>query len=300
MKRLLITGATGFIGHRFISFLKPSDYEVRILSRKKHPVYETIVCDLQLENIPEDTLKGIDIVFHLAGLAHDLSDSTKIEKLYREVNVNATVRLAELASRHGVQHFIFLSSVKAGGSVLSEKCLTEDDQMEPEGVYGKTKREAELELLDIDKRSTMQISIIRSSLVYGPGVKGNLRLMLSSIEKWWFPPLPEINNRLSMIHVDDLSKALLLVSANYRTNGEIYIATDAETYSSRKIYEAMCDLSGKTVPSWSVPKFIFDFLALISPRKRYQLEKLFRDECYSSSKLESLGFCAKYSIKDWS
>ena len=107
--------------------------------------------------------------------------------------------------------------------------MTEEDQGEPEGIYGKTKREAELILLEIGRQSGMQVSIVRPSLVYGQGVKGNLRLMLSWIEKGWFPPLPEVNNRRSMIHVDDLVRALLLVAGDDRANGEIYIATDGVT-----------------------------------------------------------------------
>ena len=297
--KILITGATGFVGRRLISFLESFEYEICVLLRQIHPDYETVVCDLQSDVIPEDALNGVDKVFHLAGLAHDLGDASKVEKLYRAVNVEATAQLAKLSVQQGVQHFVFVSSVKAGGSAITGRCMTEEDQGEPEGIYGKTKREAELILLEIGRQSGMQVSIIRPTLVYGPGVKGNLGQMLSGIEKGWFPPLPEVNNRRSMIHVDDLVRVIVMVACEVRANGEIYIATDAETYSSRDIYKAMCDLLGKTVPRWRVPKFLFNFLKLISPRKRYQIEKLFRDEYYSSRKLESLGFCAKYSLKGW-
>ena len=299
MIRILITGATGFVGCRLLKLLEAYEYEVCVLCRQPHPDYETLVCDLQSEVIPKDALTGIDTVFHLAGFAHDLGDATKVEKLYRAVNVDATVQLAELAVQQGVQHFVFVSSVKAGGSAITGRCMTEEDQGEPEGIYGKTKREAELILLEIGRQSGMQVSIVRPSLVYGPGVKGNLRQMLSGIEKGWFPPLPEVNNRRSMIHVDDLVRALLLVAGDDRANGEIYIATDGVTHSSREIYEAMCGLLGKAVPRWSVPKFLLDSVALIIPRIRYQVDKLFGDECYSSKKLQALGFCAQFGLKNW-
>ena len=103
-----ITGATGFIGKRL---LRAGLSEVRILSRQPHPMYETVVCDLRSVEIPVDTLDGVDTVFHLAGFAHDLRDASELEHIYRAVNVNSTVRLAELAAASGVKRFVFLSSV---------------------------------------------------------------------------------------------------------------------------------------------------------------------------------------------
>jgi len=165
-------------------------------------------------------------------------------------------------------------------------------------VYGKTKREAVLKLLEIGEESGIHVSIIRPSLVYGPNVKGNLQLMLSGVEKEWFPPLPETGNRRSMIHVGDLVRVILLVAKDKRINGEIFIATDGVLHSARKIYDTMCSVLGKSIPKWSVPKILFDIAALISPRIKYKVDKLLGDDCYSSAKLETLGFKAKKSLKD--
>jgi len=144
----------------------------------------------------------------------------------------------------------------------------------------------------------MHVSIIRPSLVYGPNVKGNLQLMLSGIKKGWFPPLPETGNKRSMIHVDDLVRAILLVADDDRANGEIFIATDGTPHSSRYIYNAMCSALDKSIPKWSVPKILFDMASLVNPRIKYKLNKLLGDECYSSAKLEALGFKAKKTLKD--
>jgi len=289
-----VTGATGFIGRRLVERLEG---DVKALSRQAHPDYETVVCDLQTEEIPDDALEGIDTVFHLAGFAHDMRDASKIIDLYYKVNVSATVQLANLAVKSGVKRFVFVSSVKAGGAPPLGACANEKDQKETENVYGKTKQEAELALLKIGKESGMRVSIIRPSLVYGPNVKGNLQLMLSGIKKGWFPPLPETGNKKSMIHVDDLVRAILLV-ADDRANGEIFIATDGAPYSSREIYNAMCGAVGKPIPKWSAPKILFDIVSLVSPRIKYKINKLLGDECYSSAKLEALGFKAKKSLQD--
>jgi len=299
MKRILLTGSTGFIGCRLLKLLESSKCEIRLLSRQPHSDYETIVCDLGKKQVPDSALVSIDTVFHLAGYAHDLRDATSVENRYQAINVEATVQLAKLAAQRGVKRFSFVSSVKAGGSAIVDRCMTEEDQGEPEGIYGKTKREAELKLLEICRQSDMQVKIVRPSLVYGAGVKGNLALMRRGIEQGWFLPIPETENRRSMIHVDDLVRALLLVVEDKRANGEIFIATDGVPHSSREIYDAICQSVGKTVPQWSVPKIVFEGLSLLSPRIRYKVDKLLGDEYYSSEKLEKLGFRAEKSLEDF-
>lgn len=293
--KILLTGVTGFIGQRLANAIGS---EIRVLSRVKHPSFETVICDLQSGIIPDDALDGVGMIFHLAGYTHDLRNATKIENIYQKVNVDATIRLAKLAVKSKVKRFIFVSSVKAGGISTHKKCINENDQIDPDGIYGKTKREAELRLLKIGKESGMCVSIIRPSLVYGPNVKGNLQLMLSGIKKGWFPPLPETGNKRSMIHVDDLVRAILLVADDIRANGEIFIATDGTPYSSRYIYDAMCNALDKPIPKWSTPKILFDIVSLASPRIKYKINKLLGDECYSSAKLEAFGFKAKKSLQD--
>jgi UDP-glucose 4-epimerase len=298
MSKIFVSGATGFIGQQLLARLKEQDTRLKVLTRSSHSEYEAVVCDLTSEVIPEDALDGVDTVFHLAGYTHDLRDSGRLERVYRSINVDATVHLARLAVQSGVKRFVFVSSVKAGGSAVVGHCMSEEDQGEPEDIYGKTKREAEIRLLEIGRHSGMHVSIMRPSLVYGPGVKGNLRLMQVGIKKGWFLPLPEVNNRRSMIHVDDLVQALILVAKDDRANGQIYIATDGHLYSSRQIYEANCAILGKPVPQWSVPRVIFDIVSRLSSRLRYKVDKLFGDECYSSKKLQSLGFKARRSLRE--
>ncbi len=298
IKKVLITGATGFVGERLVNKLSSIGYQLRVISRNPIPGIETIIVDLKEASIPSEALSGVDMVFHLAGIAHDFREASSMKSLYYAINVDSTIRLAELAIQNKVKRFVFVSSVKAGGSSIAGQCMTEENQGEPEGIYGKTKREAELKLLKITSKTHMHVSIVRPSLVYGPNVKGNLQLMLSGIRKGWFPPLPETKNRRSMIHVDDLVRALLLVADDSRANGEIYIATDGRLHSSREIYEAMCGVLAKSVPQWSVPKFLFDIVASMSSRIQYKVNKLLGDECYSSEKLQSIGFKAQRSLKE--
>ena len=295
MKKFFVTGSSGFIGKRLVNLLEG---KIRVLSREKQPGFETVVCDLQSEVLPDNSLDGVNVVFHLSAIAHDLREAADIQDVYQKVNLDAVIKLATLAVKSKVKKFVFISSVKAGGSNAFGVCVSEKDQGNPDGIYGKTKREAELQLLKIGKESGMQVSIIRPSLVYGPNVKGNLQLMLSGIKKGWFLPLPETGNKKSMIHVDDLVRAILLLADDDRANGEIFIATDGSPHSSREIYNAMCISLNKPTPKWSVPKFVFDIASLINPRIKYKFNKLLGDECYSSAKLEALGFKAQKTLKD--
>jgi nucleoside-diphosphate-sugar epimerase len=296
--KILVTGATGFIGRRLLAKLNNQEKKIKVLSRKPYPGFDTVICDLHSNKIPNDALVGVDTVFHLAGFAHDLRDSNKLKNFYQSINVDATVELAKLALKNNVKKFVFISSVKAGKFSSNSICITETEQGIPRGIYGRTKREAELKLLEIGKNTKMQISIIRPALVYGPNVKGNLKLILLGVEQGWFPPLPEVGNKRSMIHVDDLVRAILFISDSDNINGEIFIATDGRAYSSRQIYNAMCKVAGKKAPKWSVPRFMFDILSLMSLRIRHKVDKLFDDEYYSSKKLEALGFKAEKTLEN--
>ncbi|MET0046294.1 MAG: NAD-dependent epimerase/dehydratase family protein [Sedimenticola sp.] len=296
-KCCLVTGASGFVGVRLVGLLRQSGCGIRVISRKPgSDDLDTVLCDLLEDVVPDVAYSNVDTVYHLAGLAHDFRAAEEIEREYFGLNVEATVRLAESAAAHGVRKFVFVSSVKAGGSVSAGRCADESDLGEPDGIYGRTKREAEARLLDIGERTGLDVSIIRPALVYGPGVKGNLATMLSGINRGWFPPLPETGNRRSMIHVDDLVRSLQFIAGHELSRGEIFIATDGMQYSSREIYETLCRILNKNPGSWSVPKRVFDFLGYFSPNARYKFDKLFGDECYSSEKLQSFGFRPRHTL----
>jgi len=296
MSYTLITGATGFVGQRLVRCLKEYGHNLRILSRSPVLGVDIIACDFVEDDIPEIALYDVDTVFHVAGYAHDLRNESILENIYRRVNVDVTVRLLSLSIKYNVKHFVFVSSVKAGGVAIPSRHMTEDDQNEPDGFYGQTKREAELAVLEAGQKSSMHVSIIRPSLVYGARVKGNFQMMLSGVKHGWFLPLPDTGNCRSMIHVDDLVEAMLLVSMESKANGEIFIATDGVGYSTHDIYIAMLEAMGRRAPKWFLPKFIFSIASLTSRHIADKVDKLFSDACYSSEKLKSIGFIPRSTL----
>ena len=295
--KVLITGATGFIGRRLYKFLNNEGYSIRVVSRRDNLTFkDTVVCDLLKEKLPSSAFRDVEKIFHLAGYTHDLSNPKNKESLYRSINVNSSVGIAKMAIEAGVKQFVFVSSTKAGTKNINFDTVHLEE--EPEGIYGKTKREAEIKLGNLVKGTKMRLDIIRPALVYGPNVKGNLALMIKGIKRGWFPPLPEVNNRRSMIHVDDLINAIIFISTTPDDSEEIYIATDGKTYSSREIYETLCNVLGKKIPKWRVPYFCFQIVSKLHPSFKYKVEKLMGDEYYSSLSIESLGFRPKFTLND--
>jgi len=311
MSKIIVTGANGFIGKNLCEVLSNSGRSVIKVVRKKNEDYSLSqhICELGENLIPDYLFDGVETVFHLAGITND-ENTFKNEKDFFNINVAASEQIALTAAARGVKKFIFISSVKAGGKPIPNKCMTEKNQGLPDGIYGKSKREAEIKLMEIAKKSKMNVSIVRPAVVYGPGVKGNLKKMAEGIKKGWFPPLPEIGNRKSMIHVSDLVDLLLIVEKNHLSNGEIFIATDGNNYSSNQIYNAIRKSLGRNTIDWNIPKIIFlimakfgdllnIFIAFPFDSKRYQ--KLLGDECFSSKKIQRMfNFQANYSIFSYS
>ncbi|MBT6113867.1 MAG: NAD-dependent epimerase/dehydratase family protein [Candidatus Marinimicrobia bacterium] len=298
-KVFLVTGASGFVGTVLCNSIRRSDDVLRLLVRKIIPNIDGEQFVFKNANdIDQDAFLGVDIVIHLAGYAHDTSNKKSSSDMYRNVNVDLTGKILDLSVQSKVSKFVFISSVKAGGAPNVEKCFSESFQAEPDNIYGKTKLIAEKKVLEAAKYSSMDVSIIRPALVYGPGMKGNLRAMLSWIDKGWFPALPENGNRRSMVHLDDLVNAIRFICDCNKSNGKVFIVTDGNIYSSYEIYNTMCHILNKPVPKLRVPVFIFNIFSLFNKDIKYKVKKLLGSECYSSEKIEALGFVAKKSLRD--
>lgn len=151
--------------------------------------------------------------------------------------------------------------------------------------------------------------ILRLSMVYGPTRKGNLPKMIEAIRRGRFPPLPETGNKRSMAHVDDVVQAAILAAEKAEAVGQTYIVTDGQAYSTRQIYESICEVLGKPVPSWHVPIGMLKTLAKVGDGigilrgRRFMcdsdaLDKLTGSAWYSQEKIErELGFSPKRRLR---
>ena len=152
--------------------------------------------------------------------------------------------------------------------------------------------------------------VIRPCMIYGKSHKGNLPRMIKAIERGFFPPLPEVHNHRSMVHVNDVVQAAWLAANKPIAAGKIYIVSDGQSYSTRQLYDWICATLNKKSLPFSIPIFVLNLIASIGDKigqlrgKRFLfdsdvLEKLRSSALYSSAKIESeLGFKARYNLQE--
>src|SRR5579862_9110239 len=266
MKKVLLTGATGFIGKQLLNHLLMKQYSLRVLLRDANA---SILNDNHVDIFTGDltqpaslinVCENIDTVFHLAAYAHDTGrNDSELAHKHHAINYLGTKHILAEAVRSKVKHFLYVSSVKAVAD--DESCIDENWDQQPNTPYGIAKRQAENLVLSVGKENNMHVSILRPPLVYGPNLKGNLAAMLKAIDKGYFPPLPDTHNKRSLVSVYDICEAALLAAYHPKANGKIYFVTDGVDYSTRRLYDLMCQALGKSPYAWYVPINIFKLLA---------------------------------------
>ena len=290
---VLLTGSSGFIGSNLLIKLLSENISVELLSRHNHKNLKTTIIDFDNLNSFNDLYidKSIDVVFHLAGYAHDVKGKNSE---YYNLNTLSTISLAKKCLESRVKKFIFVSSIKAANYNNSNQ-----NQINSRDLYAKGKREAELGLLEVAKNSSMQVVILRPALIYGPNVKGNLELMLSGIKNGWFPPLPNMNDCHFMVHIDDVVSALLkLTNQTENIDGKIFCITDGVKYSARDIYHILRSVCNKPNIRWTMPKFMFNLASFLHPAIKRKINKLFQNECYDYSEMDAIEFFPTKQLKD--
>ncbi len=276
LSNCLVTGASGFIGRELCKQLQQKKIKIRALLRSAQggPWDESIVCEdwtlLNAQNsITKSIFKDIDTLFYFAGLAH--VRKTTLQQ-HREVNCEVPIALCRLAAQNQVKHIVYCSSVAAERA---------------ENSYGVAKREAEKRLLALGLELGIHISIIRPPLVYGPGLPGNLCSMIKAIKNGWFPPIPETQNKRSMVSVNDVVLAAIMCATHPLANRKIYTVTDGVHYSSRRIYDAIREALGLSARKWAIPRGLLEFPARVSKRYARVVDKLLGTEYYSADLIKS-------------
>jgi nucleoside-diphosphate-sugar epimerase len=304
--RVLVTGASGFIGNQLCKTLRQQGYLLRTSSRSDYVSSDDHWrIDLATEDCPPGLCDGVETIFHLAGKAHALTEHQQSDTEYRAINTEATHKLLAAAQRAGVKRFVFFSSVKAvGDSPLTSTETTTSAAATP---YGQSKFAAEQRVLH--GGFVAHPVVIRPTMVYGNTNKGNLPRMIKAIKRGTFPPLPEFNNHRSMVHVDDLVQAACLAAATPAAAGQLYIVSDTIAYSTRELYDLIRSALGKPARSWAIPYPLFKMLAKFGDAylnivgRRFlidsdTLQKLSGSARYSSAKIRrELGFNSQHTLQ---
>jgi UDP-glucose 4-epimerase len=227
MSRILVTGASGFIGRATVAALAAAGHQVRAAVRRPpDPAFAPGIDIAQHPDLTEPcdwsaAVAGVDAIIHLAGIA---TTRRRIPtSLHDRVNRAATADLAAAAARAGVGRFVFISSIRAQNGPAADHALTERDPAIPTNPYGRSKLAAE----DAVRAAGVPFTILRPTLVYGPQVKGEFGLLLRAAASRWPLPVKEFANRRSLLAIDNLVAALSFVLRTPATANETYVIADA-------------------------------------------------------------------------
>ncbi|MGA1941024.1 NAD-dependent epimerase/dehydratase family protein [Arcobacter sp. YIC-310] len=244
MKKLLITGSSGFVGNYFINKYKDK-YKIKIFSFLKDDINNLDCSD-------------INIVFHLSALVHQMGGASKEE--YEKVNVSQTLEMAKKAKKSGVKYFVFMSTVKVYGEE-TDGVYTEEREYIPEDEYGKSKLKAEIELQKLEDEN-FKVSIIRTPIVYGYGVKANIKNLVNLTKKIPILPFGKIENKRSMVYIGNLCHLVDEVITQQKSG--IFLASDNEPLSTTRLIELIAKNLDKKVYLIKIP-FFETLLKIVKP-----------------------------------
>jgi nucleoside-diphosphate-sugar epimerase len=294
--RVLVTGASGFIGKRLAGALAKEGWQVRAAARDpssiptKAGVERVAMRDLSHPAYWSGLLTGITHVVHLAGIAH--APGVLPDDLYRRINAQAFGELAAQASGK-VERLVLLSSVRAQAGLSAERTLTELDEPEPTDAYGRTKLEAER----LVAGSGVPFTVLRPAVVYGKGVKGNIA-SLATLAKTPMPlPFAGLDNRRSLLALDNLVSAISLVLEAKAAADETFLVADAEPISVANLVAAMREGLGRPphlvkVPLGGVKRLMKSF------GKEAEWERISGNFVIDVSKLMGIGWRPGIATKD--
>lgn len=255
--RILVTGAGGFVGRNLSPVLAQRGHEVLAGARGTGAGNSAFVQfdlgDLETGVRWPAELGSVDVIVHLAGMAHNRA----AEEAIRRINVAGTAALVKAASGRAGR-IVFLSSIKVHGEESAEKPIAETDARNPEDAYGRTKLAAEDLLPEAAHASGMQYTILRPPLVYGPGVKANFLALMKVIAKGWPLPFAGIRNRRSLIYVGNLADAIARCAESPAAAGRRYCVSDGAAVSTPDLCRAIGAALGRPARLFAFPPALLE------------------------------------------
>ena len=244
MYKILLTGANGFVGSYFKS--------------KYAGKYNIQTFSFLNDDFKSLDVDGVEVIVHLSALVHQMGGAAEEE--YERVNVTQTLDLARKVKQSGVKHFVFMSSVKVYGEE-TDVPYSEKSKCKPEDGYGKSKLKAENELRKLESND-FKVSIIRTPIVYGYGVKANIKNLIGLVQKVLVLPFGGIQNRRSMVYVGNLCH-MMDVIIQKEVSG-LFLASDDRAVSTTELIELIAKALDKKVYLIRVP-FFESLLKLFKP-----------------------------------
>lgn len=272
MSRVLVTGAHGFIGRFLVPALVRAGHEVVAAGRGKPPpavaalwtaAVQTVVHgDLRGDVDWRELLAGVDFVVHLAAIAHTGPGVPDAE--YDRVNHRASAALAAGAAAAGVRRLVLVSSIRAQSGAAADRVLTEAQTAQPQDAYGRSKLAAEAAVA----RSGVDFTVLRPVVVYGPGIKGNLRT-LARLAALPLPlPFGAFTNRRSLLAIDNLAAAVSHVLTHRKSRRQTYVVADPHPVTPAQIVRALRAGLGRPDGLLDVPPGLIRLALTLAGRRR--------------------------------
>lgn len=302
---VLVTGATGFIGHHLLSALQKTDWD--IISALRDVSKEVVTPSVVVGNINQETnwqkaLNGVSAVVHLAARAHQLQDtSPDPEQAFRQVNTEGTANLVKQSIAAGVQHFVLISSIGAMATLRDDQ-LTVDTPCHPDTPYGRSKLASEQALIKLTQESSMTWSILRPTLVYGPGNPGNMERLMKLINTGFPLPFGSIKNRRSFIYVGNLVDIILRVLTHPNAKNQIFLCSDGQDLSTPNLVRKIAECANQPCRLLAVPPSLLKLSGNAGDIVQYLLSRSFILNSETLNRLTGSLYVDNsnlYSLLDW-
>jgi nucleoside-diphosphate-sugar epimerase len=278
MRRVLVTGGSGFVGAEVCRALSARGWRLRLALRRERPGLpegeRVLVGEIGPATDWGAALEGVDAVVHLAARVHVLRETAEDPNhAFALVNTLGTERLARAAAAAGVRRLVYASSIKVNGESTQGRPFCELDPPAPQDAYARSKAAAELALAAVAAESGLEVAVVRPPLVYGPGVGGNLALILRAIGLGLPLPLGSIRNRRSLVGVWGLAELLASCAEHPAAAGETFLAADRPDLSTPELVRHLAAGLGRPARLWPVPPGLLLALGTALGR-RAELERL--------------------------
>lgn len=298
--RILVTGATGFVGRVLCTEALRRGMTVRAAVR------EGSVPGCECAPLPglsaaadwTAALAEVSTVIHLAARVHVMQESAADPLAeFRKTNVEGTERLARQAARNGVKRLVFVSSIKVNGEATEgDARFAECSPASPRDAYGLSKWEAEQALWRVAADTGLEVVVVRPPLVYGPAVKGNFAAMLAVLRRRIPLPFASIRNARSLLYVGNLADALLLCATHPSAARNTYLVSDGEDISTPDLLRRLGQAMGKPARLLPCPVALLEAMGRLTG-KTAQVERLIGSLRVDSGKIRrEVGWSPPYSI----
>jgi nucleoside-diphosphate-sugar epimerase len=295
MTRILVTGASGFIGRALVEGLANAGHSVRAAMRQPADVFQRSVEVVAVSDLTRPVewralLNRVETVVHLAGIAH--AGSGIAEDAYDRVNRLATAELAAAAKAVGIHHLVFVSSIRAQSGPSASAPLRETDAPQPTDAYGRSKLAAE----DAVRAAGVPHTILRPVLIYGPGVKGNLARLIDIARTPWPLPFGLCHNRRSLLARQNLIEAIHFALQAEVVKNQTYIVADPVPLTLAEIVGALRTGLGRSPFLLPVPPALIGFVASAMGRNE-EWQRLGGGMIADPSKLVAAGWTPSVETK---